>query len=170
MIADGPNLRLKSEHEHLVRFVEYQVGTSEKIGRLHFNHVNHSTRCGHANLCSGFECLRLFVLVATAIAADDLNIVDFAELLGFVVDLDGQLTSWRKNESDDSISWLQRLLVKNMNDEWPKEGSRFSTSGLGDANQIAPTECCGDGLSLYGRWLKEINFRHQGVFYRRYHL
>lgn len=136
VLNDPRDLGFKPHVEHTIGFVQHDKRDSLQIryaALIHGEKVYHSARCAYNNFCSTFQIRYLFSNTRPTVRTDAPQAHCLAEFFGLPINLDGEFSSWRDNDSNRSLSSCNSGLCIINPTKMPQEPAQKSAPPVGEA-------------------------------------
>jgi hypothetical protein len=104
LINDFSELGLKTHVEHAIRFVHDEVRHATKVHFSRLDHVNETAWSRNNNFDTALEVTDLRPFGSATIETSVLDARGRSKLVGFLLDLNGKLTSGSENKDDGAVT------------------------------------------------------------------
>ncbi len=140
----------KSHIEHSVCLIQHEMADGMQADVTLVNKVEQTARCGNQDVYAVLQRTYLCMLFHSAIdhAMPDAGVSGV--LPKTVVDLDGQFTGRRKDQSFDLSSFSMAFILIELLNDGECKGGGLSGAGLCQSQYVTVFQCREDGLFLYG--------------------
>ena len=98
LLNNGPQLGLKAHVQHAVSLVKHEICAAVQVGCVALEHVDEAAGCGNDDLDPALQIAHLRAFGGTTEDTGTADIDGLAKLLGYLVDLLGELTCGGKDK------------------------------------------------------------------------
>lgn len=145
---DLSDLRLEAHVQHAVRLVQHEVRAPPQVRLARLEEVDEAAGRGNHDLTAALQIPGLVVPWSATEHAGVSHVRHRPEIGRHLLDLLRQFTGGRQDQSDGSVSALQRRLVVDVHDGGQDEAAGLAGASLSDGHHVRAAEGDGPALAL----------------------